>query len=302
MSTTMKLALATVVFGTSALLAPVSADSRAAAFAPFMRTIYVTVTDKSGAKVPDLTAADFTVKESGKAVEITKVEPATGRIHLALMVEERLAPDSAVRQGLFEFMKRMQPAAEISLITVGLRNTTIVDYTQSGDALGGALSQLSLNPQPTSNLMEGFLELGKALEKQKSERPVIVAVAFSGGQAGGATAHEVLEQLRQSGAGLYSVTLGTAQGAGNGQLGSMGDESGREQVLGDGAKQSGARRVEVTSTNQVMKAFQQIADDLSSQYVIKYALPEGAKPDKRVNVSLNRKGLTMRAPLAIPDR
>src|SRR6185503_7884291 len=122
------------------------------------RTIYVTVTDKDGAKVPDLTAADFTVKERGKAAEIVKAEPATGRMHLAILIEERLTPDAAVRQGLFEFMKRVQPSAEISVITVGLRNTVVVDYTQSGEALVGALNQLSLNPQPTSNLMEGFLE------------------------------------------------------------------------------------------------------------------------------------------------
>ena len=110
--------------------------------APLMRTIYVTVTDKAGAKVPGLTAADFAVKEGGKAVEITKAEPATGRIHLALMVEERLAPDSTIRQAVFDFIKRMQPSAEISLISVGLSNKTVVTYTQSLDALVGAMNQL----------------------------------------------------------------------------------------------------------------------------------------------------------------
>jgi hypothetical protein len=223
-------------------------------------------------------------------------------MRVALMVEERLSPDGNVRQGLFEFMKRMQPTAEISLISVGLRNTTVVDYTTSGDALVGALNQLSLNPQPTSNLMEGLLEVSKQIQQQTPERPVIVVVAFSGGQAGGASAHEVLNELRQSGAPLYSTTLGTAEGAGNSRVGSMGDESGREQVLGDGAKQSGGRRVEVMSTGQVQAALQQIANDLGSQYMISYALPEGAKADKRTNVSMTRKGLTMRAPISVPDR
>jgi Ca-activated chloride channel homolog len=301
MRTTLTRSLGGLVLATG-VLASVSAAAPAAPFAAVMRTIYVTVVDKDGAKVPDLTAADFTIKESGKTAEIVKVEPATGKIRMALMIEERLAPDGAVRQGLFEFIKRMQPMAEISVISVGLRNTIVVDYTQSGDALVGALNQLSLNPQPTSNLMEGFLEIGRAIEKQRPERPVIVAVAFSGGQAGGASANEVLSQLRQSGAGLYSVTLGNAQGAGVGKLGEMGDEAGREQVLGDGAKQTGARRIEVVSTNQVQKALQQLADDLSSQYVIKYALPEGTKMDKRISVSLNKKGLTMRAPVVVPDR
>jgi hypothetical protein len=129
-----------------------------------------------------------------------------------------------------------------------------------------------------------------------------VVTAVSGGQAGGATADEVLSQLRQSGAGLYTLTLGGAQGAGSSELGTMSDESRREQVLGDGPKQSGGRRVEVSMTNQASKGLQQIADDLLSQYVITYALPSGVKPDKRVNVSLKRKGLALRAPAGVPDR
>ena len=290
-----KLCLVALLFAIAARLAPVSA-------APLIRTIYVTVTDKSGAKVPDLTAADFAVKEGGKAVEIVKVEPATGRMHLAIMIEEPLAPDASVRQAMLDFIRRVQPSAEISLISVGLRNTTVVGYTQSIDALVGALNQFTVSPQPTSNLMESVLAIGKEFEKQQPDRPVIVAIVVSGGQAGGASADEVLSQLRQSGAGLYTVTLGGAQGAGSGQLGSMGDESGREQVLGDGPKQSGGRRVEVSVTSQTSKALQQVADDLLSQYVIKYALPSGVKPDKRVNVSLSRKGLAFRAPSGIPDR
>ena len=295
MRTTMKRSLAVLTLAMAALLAPVSA-------APLMRTVYVTVTDKDGAKVPDLTAADFAVKEGGKAVEIVKAVPATGRMHLALMLEERLAPDAAIRQALFDFIKRVQPSAEISLITVGLRNTTVIDYTQSVNALAGALNQLTVSGQPASNLMEGLLDISKTFEQQPPDRPVIVVTAFSGGEAAGATADDVLSHLRQSGAGMYAVTLGGAAGAGNGQLGSMGDESGREQVLGDGPKQSGGRRVEISVTNQASKALQQVGNDLLSQYIITYALPSGVKPDKRVNVSVKRKGITLRAPTAMPDR
>ena len=64
--------------------------ARPSAFDPTPRTVYVTVTDSKGAPVPDLTAANFKVKEGGKDREIVKAEPAKTRPHLALMVEERL--------------------------------------------------------------------------------------------------------------------------------------------------------------------------------------------------------------------
>ena len=266
------------------------------------RTVYVTVTDSKGAAVTDLTPANFKVKEGGKDREIVKAEPAKARPHIALMVEERLASDQQTRVGLFEFVKRINGAAEISLITVGLRNTTIVPYVTDPNALLKAINELSLNPQPTSNLTEGINDIAKIFEKERPERPVIVVVGFSGGQAGGASASSILTQLRQSGATFYAVTYGPPYTANSSNLGTMGDESGREQVLGDGAKQSGGRRTEVVTTAATSKALQQVIDDLAAQYVITYALPAGVKPDRRFGITTDRKGLSLRAPSALPDR
>ena len=266
------------------------------------RTVYATVTDAKGAAVTDLTPANFKVKEGGKDREIVKAEPAKTPPHIALMVEERLAPDQSARVGLFEFVKRINGAAEISLITVGLRNTTIVPYVTDPNVLLKAINELSLNQQPTSNLTEGINDIAKLFEQQRPERPVIVVVGLSGGQAGGGSASSVLAQLRQSGATLYSVTYGPPSTSNSANLGTLGDESGREQVLGDGAKQSGGRRLDVVATSAIPKALQQIADDLAAQYVITYALPDGVKTDRRVSITTDRKGISLRAPVALPDR
>ncbi len=266
------------------------------------RTVYVTIVDGKGAPVPDLTAANFKVKEGGKDREIVKAEPATTKPHLALMVEERLASDPSTRAGLFEFVKRINGAAEISLITVGLRNTTVVPYVTDPNTLLKAINELSLNPQPISNLTEGINDVARIFEKDRPERPVIVVVGISGGQAGGASASSILSQLRQSGATLHVVTYGPPGTSNSGNLGTMGDESGREQVLGDGAKQTGGRRIDVPTAAAIPKALQQIADDLAAQYAITYALPDGVKPDKRFSITTDRKGVTLRAPAVIPDK
>jgi VWFA-related protein len=271
-----------------------------AALAATTRTVYVTVTDKQGGPVADLTASNFTVKEGGKTQEIIKAEPAKGRMRLALMVEERLVADGSVRMGLFEFAKRLNPSAQIALMTIGLRNETIVNYTSDLNLLVQGLNGLSLNPTPNSNLTESVLDVAKKMQAERPERPVIVVVALSGGQAGGASAHQVLTELRQSGATLHAVTL--TFGSNAAQLATLADESGREQVLGDGAKQSGGRRVEVQTTQGIENALQQVAKDLLAQYVITYALPEGVKPDRRFSASVDRRGVTVRAPTAIPDR
>jgi hypothetical protein len=203
---------------------------------------------------------------------------------------------------MFEFAKRVQPVAEIGIVTVGLRNNTLVNYTSDLNVLVEALRSVNISQQPQSNFTEGVLDIAKAIEKDHPERPVIVAIALAGGQAGGASANEVLNQLRQSAATMYSISLGSAQQGGSGSVGGLADESNREQVLGDGAKQSGGRRIEAVATAAVAKAMQLIATELSSQYVIRYTLPEGVKPNKSLNLSVKRKGITMRAPAGLPDR
>ena len=274
----------------------------AAAGEALTRTIYVTITDDKGAKVSDLTPANFKVKEGGKDREIVKAGPATTKAHLALMVEEKLIADGQTRVGVFEFVKRMAGAADMSLVTMGLRNTTLVPFTSDPNQLLKAINELSLNPQPTSNVTECIGDMAKVFQKEKPERPVMVVVAMSGGQAGGANANSIITEIRQSGATMFAVTWGPPATNNSGNLGTMGDESYREQVLGDGSKQSGGRRIDIPGTAAMTKALQQVADDLAAQYAISYALPDGVKPDKRVSVNLDRKGLTMRVPAGMPDK
>ena len=255
------------------------------------RTVYVTVTDDKGGAVTDLTSADFAVKEGGKARDILTTEVAKVKMRTAVMLDERLLGDGPTRKGLFEFLQRLQPSSEFALITVGLRNQTVVDYTSDLNVMVAAINKFTLNPGPVSNFTESVLDVTKKLAQQRHERPVIVAVAApSGGEIGSASTDETLNWLRQSGAQLHAVTLTQSSGGGN------------EQMLEDGAKQSGGRRVEVNGTQAIPGALQQIADALSAQYALTYTLPDGVKPDKKVSVSVVKKGVTLRAPTAIPDK
>ena len=166
----------------------------------------MTVTDANGAAVPDLTAADFAVTEGGIERQVQKAEPATARMHLTVMVEERLA-DTAVRMGIFEFAKRLQPFAETAMMAIGHRSTTLVDYTTELDAITAGLNRLSLVPQARSNFSEAVLDISQKVERQRPERPVVVIVAKAGAWDGGASAKDALNRVRRSGAMLSAVAV-----------------------------------------------------------------------------------------------
>lgn len=267
--------------------------------APTERKVFVTVVDNNGAPVDDLTAADLVVKEGGKEREIVKAEPATARMRVALAVEERLVADTAVRMALFGFVKRVADRAEVALLTIGLRTATVVDYTRDVSAFVQAINSFTLNPARESSIAEGVLELSAKFADARPERPVLVVVSLSGGQAG-VEARTVLDKLRQSGATMFAATL--AGGDSAAPLNSMGEQSGREQVLGDGPKQSGGRRISVNATGAMPAALLQIANELAAQYAVTYMLPDGVKLDRRFSISSKRRGITLRAPSAIPDK
>ena len=266
---------------------------------PLTRKVYVTVVDKEGQPVPGLTPADFTLKEGGREREVTAAAPATEKMRVSLMVEETLTPLGGVRQGLADFMQKMAPFAEMELIVVGLSNRVAVPYTSDLNALIGGINALPLSQrQQTNNVPEGIYEAARTFTTVRTERPVIVMIALNSQQVSSEEPQNVLNRLRDSNAQLHVVSIETTQQAA-GNPAEMLEMRGRAQVLGDGPKQSGGRQHPVNALTAVPKAMLSIANDLSSQYVLTYVLPDGVNPSDRLSVELEKRGFTIRAPTRI---
>jgi hypothetical protein len=268
---------------------------------PTSRTIYVSVVDKDGQLVPGLTPADLSVKEGGKDREITRVAVPTTRMHLALLVEESVTADSSVRMGLFEFVKRMLPQADVSLITVGLRNTTVTSFTSDINSIVAGINGFPLRQNPTGeNIAEGIAEQARAFQTSRPERPVMVVVGLDVMQASAERPERVLTELRLSRAILYAVTVNVGFETAN--VGDLADLAERGRVIGEGTNQSGGQRFEAVRTPAVPRALQRVANELLAQYQITYVLPDGVPLSDRLSVSLRKKGATLRAPTRITDR
>ena len=269
--------------------------------APIVRTVFVSVVDKDLQPVPGLTAADFEIKEGGQTREITSVALPTTRMRIALMVEESITADSSVRMGLFEFAKRVLPQGDISLITIGLKNTTLTPHTSDINAVVAALNGLSLRQNPLGeHLAEGIFEQAKVFQKQIPERPVMVVVGLETLQASAERPERVLSELRLSRATLYAVTLSVGQQIA--KVGDMADLAERGMIVGEGTRLSGGQRFEATTTPGIPRALQRVASELLAQYQITYVLPEGVKMSDRLSVALKKKGPTLRAPSRITDK
>ena len=272
---------------TSAVKSPPVAD--------VTRQIYISATDGSGASVTDLTAADISIKEGGKDRPVESLKPATGSMHVAILVDD--GGSGAFQAAIAEFLNRTAARGQFSITLLNPQPSMLVDFTNEPSALRDALGRLGkrgrLAPPQIARQADGDQMLdaidgaAKALQQRKAERAVVVALTLVGGTPDSIEPNNVLDSLRASGAMLNVVYLAGAD------LG---------MVMGDGPRLSGGRIEQAGNGNGIIPATIRIAESLQSQYVVTYLIPDGTSLSDRIAVSTSRKGIKLTAPTRITAR
>lgn len=279
------------------------------------RTIYVSATDSKGAAITDMQAADFEIKEGGKAVDIMRVATPEIPLRIALLVSDQ--GTGAFQLGTGRFMQKLLGHAEFELYSIVVQPEKIVDFSHDGAELSAGLKKLGPRGRQTgtAQLMEAIQEATKDVQHE-DRRPAIVVMRLGGEGPTTIPGNDLREELRKSGAVLYVVSSAGAQGSAppqargtdavSVQQGQLRDQEladsqfALNQVLGDGAKDSGGRHDQVVATTHA-KAVEQVADELLHQYEIKYALADGVKRSDKISVTTKRKGVTLHAPSKVPN-
>ena len=269
-------------------------------------TVFVTALEENGAPVVDLVADDFTIKEDGKSREVLKAELARAPVQVAIIVDDN--GTGIFRAGLVSFVRLMQGRGEMTLSTVVGQTQRLVEYTTDVDRLATAIVALMARPGTPDGgqLLEGIFQAAKEQEKRDAERPVIVVVTVGGEEHSTLPAHHVLDQLARSGSTLYVITVA------NNTLRVMRpidkpsalleENLHLSEVLGEGPKQTGGWREVIVAAPGITPGLQRIAAELKAQYAVAYSRPAKGKAMERLAVSINRRGVLLRAPSKVPGR
>jgi hypothetical protein len=258
------------------------------------REVYVSILDRDGKPVTGLTAADFTVKEDGTVREVLKAGPATEPMALAVTIDDGEAARSYIqfiRDGLKGFIKKMEGKAEIALSTFGDRPTPVTEYTQSMAQLEKGIGTLFARPSAGAQLLEAIVDLSRGIERREEPRKAIAVLLVDRGiEFGNLYSATVLDRLKQSGATLHVLAIGQPSD-------SLEDEMrNRNAVIADGTSLTGGRRDQVLAESAIAERLLRLADELTNQYVVSYSRPETLIPPEKLDVSVSKRGLTVRAP------
>jgi VWFA-related protein len=263
------------------------------------REIYVSVVDGSGKAVTGLTATDFTVREDGVAREVTSAGPATEQLTISLLVDDSQAATEAIqfmRDALPSFVQRLSGKAEIAVATIGERPTSQIDYTTSTEALKKIVGRLFQKTGSGAYLLDGIVEVSRGLQKREAKRPNIVAISTEGPEFSNRSHQQVLDALYASGATLHVLALGQPSDSLNDEMRE------RNIVIGDGTAKTGGRRDQVLALSGLTDRMNQMADELTNQYVVQYGRPDQLIPPEKIQVTVKRPGVTVRAKTRAPEK
>jgi VWFA-related protein len=264
------------------------------------RQVYVSVLDRDNKPVPDLGAADFVVREDNVAREVLSATPATEPLTIAVTVDDSQAATYAIqfiRDGLTNFVKRLDGKAEIALSTVGERPTPLVEYTTSTAQLQKGIGRLFARPGSGAYLLEALVELSHGLEKRSAKegdpaprRAIVVLTVENGPEFSNLYYERVLDALKKSGAALHVLAIGNPAPSDTDEM------KNRNMVIAEGTSLTGGRRDQILAESGISDRLLQLADELTNQYLVSYSRPETLIPPEKLDVSVSKPGLTVRAP------
>ena len=274
--------------------------------------ILASVRDKRGGLVANLEKNDFTILEDGKPQDVKYFTRETDLpLTIGLLIDVSGSQRNLIgieRSAASQFFtKVLRKKDEAFLISFGEESELLQDYTGSPRLLEQGLEQLRVSsgvgglhpgPVPTAGGPRGTVLYDAvylaASEKLKSEvgRKVLVLITDGVDQGSRLTRDQAIEAAQKADAVIYSIDYQDPSA-----YGPFGGGGGGEGELRRMSDETGGHVYKVDRKHTLDQVFQELQDEMRSQYAIGYTPTNGVKDGsyRKLEVRLANKDLKAQA-------
>ena len=261
--------------------------------------IYATVVDSAGRLVPDLERADFSIFDNAKPVEVSLFSNDSQPFSAVVMLDTSASMTANLKllnRAAEQFLLRLLP---VDRAQVGAFNDKIQlsgTFPNNRDELIGALNDLYFgNPTRLNDGIGAGLDALKGIDGRR-----VVLVFTDGEDTSSRTSFkDVLERARDEEVMVYSIGLESEFF--NGMRIVRTKPSRDLRKISD---ETGGGDFELVKSADLAPTFCRVAQELRSQYLIGFAPVSLDNKVHKLEVKVNRPGMTVRARrsyLAAPD-
>jgi Ca-activated chloride channel family protein len=252
--------------------------------------IYATVVDSAGRLVPDLERADFSITDNGKPTEVSLFSNDSQPFSAVVMLDTSASMTANLKllnRAAEQFLLRLLP---VDRAQVGAFNDKIQlsgTFTNNRDELIGALNDLYFgNPTRLNDGIAAGLDALKGLDGRR-----VVLVFTDGEDTSSRTSFkDVQERARDEEVMVYSIGLESEYFNGQRVV-----RSRPSRDLRKIADETGGGYFELVKTADLAPTFTRVAQELRSQYLIGFAPATLDNKVHKLDVKVNRPGMTVRA-------
>ncbi|MBS1809636.1 MAG: VWA domain-containing protein [Acidobacteria bacterium] len=263
----------------------------------------VTVRDRAGQFVPNLKAEDFSIYEDNVLQPISSFSLKHLPVHVVLLIDTSSSVTRELddfKDAANNFAARLDPNDQISVIKFDDKVELVMDWTANRNALRRALNRL------TTGMFTNFndalwLTARDQLNRVNGRKAIIVLTDGIDSGRGRKTQAQVLRAMQEAEAPIYAVSKTEIQRSAEKRDLELSEKTSSpvaNQMRVDGLKlslaaldqgetwltklseETGGRLFLPKSFDELSDAYQQVADELRSQYVIFYT-PRDASGDGR---------------------
>ena len=273
----------------------------ATAQAPFrggVDLVSLNVTVSDGQRyVTDLEEADFEVYEDGIKQQTTFFSKVQQPIALAVLLDTSASMEGKLetaQEAAIGFARRMRPRDLMEVIDFDAQVTILQGFTSDVAALERAIRQASVNGSTSlyNAIYISLKDLKKArLADAEIRREAIIVLSDGDDTSSLVDYDEVLDVAKRSNTAIYAIGLKQSAGAR--------DFRQAEFVLKQLAQETGGRAFFPGTVAELARIYEQISQELSSQYALGYVSKNQARNGawRRVSIRMARPGLSGRTRL-----